>query len=111
MTHPDTPIGEEENATLVRTQGEPRTSESAGFTLKDHLEIGEPLGLFDFESGGKVSGQKFLYYRKGAALLELALVQWAMHQAVERGFTPVIPPDLVRDNVVAGCGFMPRDDE
>jgi len=111
LTHPDTPIGEEENATVVRINGEPRTSESAGFKLRDHLELGEMLDLFDFESGGKVSGQKFLYFKNGAALLELALVQWATHEAVKRGFQPFIPPDLVRAPVVAGCGFAPRDDE
>lgn len=111
MTHPDTPIGDEEKATVVRIQGEPRTSENAGFTLKDHLEIGEPLDLFDFESGGKVSGQKFLYFRNGAALLELALSQWAVHKAVAKGWTPIIVPDLVREQVVAGCGFNPRDGE
>merc|ERR1712190_513227 len=100
-----------ENATVVRIVGTPRTSEDAGFVLKDHLEIGGPLGMFDFESGGKVSGQKFLYFQNGAALLEMALAQWAMHKAVNRGFTPVIVPDLVRNAVVAGCGFMPRDGE
>jgi seryl-tRNA synthetase len=111
MSHPDTPIGEEENARIIRMRNEPRTSENAGFKLKDHLEIGAELDLFDFESGGKVSGQKFLYFKNGAALLELALVQWATHEAVKRGFTPHIPPDLVRGTVVAGCGFMPRDGE
>lgn len=111
MSHPDTPIGAEEKATVVSVHGTPRTSETAGFPLKDHLQIGEALDLFDFDAGGKVSGQKFLYFRNGAALLELALVQWAMHEAVKRGFSPHITPDLVRDAVVAGCGFMPRDGE
>ncbi|CAJ1423665.1 unnamed protein product [Effrenium voratum] len=111
LTHPDTPIGDEENATVLRINGEPRSSESAGFKLRDHLEIGEMLDLFDFESGAKVSGQKFLYLKNGAALLELALVQWAAHEAVKRGFEPFIPPDLVRAPVVAGCGFAPRDGE
>lgn len=111
LTHPATPIGEEENATVLRINGEPRTSENAGFKLRDHLEIGKILDLFDFDSGGKVSGQKFLYFKNGAALLEIALVQWALHQAVKRGFQPFIPPDLVRAPVVAGCGFAPRDDE
>jgi hypothetical protein len=110
-THPDTPIGEEENATTLRTQGTPRTSESAGFELKDHLQVGEQLSLFDFESGSKVSGQKFVYLKNGVALLELALVQWSLHEAVKKGWMPIIPPDLVREPVVAGCGFNPRDDE
>lgn len=110
-SHPDTPIGSEENAKVVRIVGTQRKSEDAGFVLKDHLAIGEGLGFFDFESGGKVSGQKFLYFKNGAALLELALVQWAMHEAVKRGFTPVMTPDLVRSSVVAGCGFTPRDGE
>jgi len=111
LTHPDVPVGPEENANVVHTHGTPRTSETAGFELKDHLEIGAPLGLFDFDSGRKVSGQKFVYFRSGAALLELALVQWTMHEAVKRGFTPIMTPDLVRDQVVAGCGFAPRDGE
>jgi len=110
-SHPDVPIGEEENAKVVRICGTQRTSENAGFELKDHLELGNALGYFDFDSGGKVSGQKFLYFRKGAALLEIALVQWAMHEAVRRGFTPLMTPDLVRSSVVAGCGFAPRDGE
>lgn len=111
LSHPSVPIGPEENADIIQIHGTPRSSEDAGFTLKDHLELGAALGMFDFEAGGKVSGQKFLYYRSNAALLELALVQWAMHEAVKKGFTPIIPPDLVRDSVVAGCGFQPRDGE
>jgi len=111
LSHPETPIGGEENAKVIRTHSEPRTSEAAGFQLRDHLQIGQILDLFDFENGAKVSGQKFLYFKNGAALLELALVQWSMHQAVKRGFSPTITPDLVRAPVVAGCGFMPRDGE
>eukprot|EP00929_Paragymnodinium_shiwhaense_P111802 TRINITY_DN80085_c0_g1_i1.p1 TRINITY_DN80085_c0_g1~~TRINITY_DN80085_c0_g1_i1.p1 ORF type:complete len:552 (+),score=131.13 TRINITY_DN80085_c0_g1_i1:45-1700(+) len=110
ITHPETPTGAEENAKVVRTHGTPRTNEAAGFQLKDHLEIGKAFGFFDFESGGKVSGQKFVYTRGAAALLEIALVQWAMHEAVKRGFEPVMPPDMVRSGVVAGCGFRPRDE-
>mmetsp|Transcript_48995 Transcript_48995/g.140650 ORF Transcript_48995/g.140650 Transcript_48995/m.140650 type:complete len:495 (-) Transcript_48995:72-1556(-) len=109
MSHPSTPIGDEDKATVVRINGTPRTSETAGFKMKDHLEIGAILDLFDFESGAKVSGQKFLYFKHGAALLELALVQWAMHKAVSKGFAPYITPDLIRDAVVAGCGFKPRE--
>jgi len=111
LTHPEVPVGPEENANVVLIKGTQRTTESAGFELKDHLEIGEGLGLFDFESGRKVSGQKFVYFRNGAALLELALVQWTLHEAVKKGFTPIMTPDLVRQPVVAGCGFAPRDGE
>lgn len=110
-THPSTPIGSEEKATVLRVVGTPRTAETAGFLLKDHIQLGEQLGFFDFESGAKVSGQKFLYYKKGAALFELALVQWTMHEASKRGFMPMMTPDLVRSSVVAGCGFTPRDGE
>lgn len=110
-SHPAVPVGAEEAAVVRRTCGTPRTSATVGFPVRDHLELGRGLGLFDFEAGGQVSGQKFLYYHGGAALLELALVQWSMHEAVKRGFKPVMPPDLVRDTLVAGCGFTPRDDE
>jgi len=56
----------------------------------------------------QVSGQKFYYLRNAAALLELALVNWAITKVVARGFTPIMTPDLVKESVLEKCGFQPR---
>eukprot|EP00741_Cyanophora_paradoxa_P007211 tig00001094_g6977.t1 len=103
--HPDAPVGPEDAAVQIKLVGEKPTF---SFPVKDHTEIGERLGLIDFESGAKVAGQKFYYLTNGAALLELGLVNWAMQKLAARGFTPILTPDLVRSHVVEGCGFQPR---
>ena len=107
MTHPAAPVGTDAAAnTVVATFGEPRAFD---FAPKDHVALCEALDLADFEAGTKVSGQKFYYLKNEAALLEIALVQYAMHTCVKAGFTPVITPDLARAEVLEGIGFMPRD--
>lgn len=68
----------------------------------------EALDLIDFDSAGDVSGSKFYYLRNAAAMLELALVNWAMQRALAKGFTPITTPDLVRESVLEKCGFQPR---
>jgi seryl-tRNA synthetase len=107
MTHPDVPHGGEEAAVLLREVGAPR---DFGFAPRDHLSLGESLDLLDFETAAAVSGAKFYYLRREAALLELALVQYAMHKVVRRGFVPMMTPDLVRESVFEKCGFQPRAD-
>ena len=104
-THPDVPEGGEENATLLREVGAKR---EFGFAAADHTQIGERLGLFDFEAAGKAAGSRFVYLKGAAALLELALVQWAMARAGAAGFTPYSTPDLVRTSALEKCGFQPR---
>ncbi len=107
MTHPAAPVGSDPNSNVVVYQhGEPRTFD---FKPKDHVAICEALDLADFEAGTKVSGQKFYFLKNEAALLEIALVQYAMHTAVQAGFTPIITPDLARVEILEGIGFMPRD--
>lgn len=104
-THPEVPVGGEENAAVLREIGAQR---QFGFPHRDHVALGESLGLFDFDAAGKASGSRFAYLKGPAALLELALVQWAMSRAVARGFVPYSTPDLVRANAVEKCGFQPR---
>ena len=107
MTHPAAPVGTDAAAnTVVVRHGEPRAFD---FKPKDHVELCESLDLADFEAGTKVSGQKFYFLKNEAALLEIALVQYAMQAAVKEGFTPVITPDLARVEVLEGIGFLPRD--
>ena len=72
LTHPDVPVGSEEEATLIREVG---SKAAFGFEAKDHVTLGEALGVLDFDTGSVVSGSKFYYLRKEAALLEMALVR------------------------------------
>ena len=106
MTHPDAPVGAGEDANrVVRHWGEPPK-----FTFKplDHLELGQRLDMIDFERGGKVTGHNFYFLKNEAVLLELALIQYALTLLRAEGFVPVITPDLARDEVLQGIGFIPR---
>jgi seryl-tRNA synthetase len=73
---------------------------------KDHLEIGEALKAIDTERGAKVSGSRFYFLTGVGALLQLAMLQMAIQQAVENGFTPSITPSLVRPEAMEGTGFL-----
>ena len=73
---------------------------------KDHLELGERLGLIDMARGAKVSGSRFYFLTGRGALLQLGLLQLAIRLAVEAGFTPMIPPVLVRPEIMSGTGFL-----
>jgi seryl-tRNA synthetase len=107
MTHPDAPVGTAaEDNKVIRRWGEPR---SFDFPAKDHVALAESLRLADFEAGASVAGQKFYYLTNEGALLELALVQYAMQTLVREGYTPVITPDVARVEVLEGIGFIPRD--
>ena len=107
MTHPAAPVGTDAAANkVVATFGTPRAFD---FKPKDHVALCESLDLADFEAGTKVAGQKFYFLKNEAALLEVALVQYALHTCVQAGYTPIITPDLARVEVLEGIGFMPRD--
>lgn len=107
MTHPAAPVGSDAAANRVVTRfGEPRTFD---FKPKDHVALCEALDLADFEAGTRVAGQKFYFLKNEAALLEVALVQYALRTCVDAGFTPIITPDLARAEVLEGIGFLPRD--
>lgn len=107
LTHPDVPVGGEEVAVLLEEVG---AQPKFNFEAKDHMAVGEALDIIDFETGAIVSGTKFYYLRREAALLELALINWAMQKASTRGFIPMTTPDLVRESVFEKCGFQPRAD-
>ncbi len=108
LTHPDSPIGIDEDANKVlREVGKPRIFD---FDPKDHLTLMESLELVDFEGGSKVVGQKFYYLKNQAVFLELALAQYALKLLQDEGFTVHMTPDLARASVVQGTGFQPRGD-
>jgi len=107
-THPDAPVGGEEQARVLKLVGEkPHFS----FAARDHIQIGRELDLFDWEGGANVAGSQFTVLKNEAALLELALVNWSMQRLVAKGFVPVLAPDLVQSAISEGCGFQPRDRE
>ncbi|HET7325962.1 MAG TPA: serine--tRNA ligase, partial [Nocardioidaceae bacterium] len=98
--------GGEDDFAVLEHVGTPRDFASEGFEPKDHLELGELLGAIDVKRGAKVSGARFYFLTGIGAQLELALVSMAIDHAVEAGFTPVIPPALVKPRAMAGTGFL-----
>jgi seryl-tRNA synthetase len=109
ITHPDAPVGRDDSENVeIRRWGE---IPDFGFEVKDHVEIGDSLGIIDFAAGTKVAGSKFYFLRGDAVLLELGLVRYAMDVLVERGYQPAITPDLARDEMLVGTGFIPRGPE
>jgi seryl-tRNA synthetase len=106
LVHKDAPIGEEKDFKVINIFGKPRDFSVEGIKIKDHIEIGEELKLIDLERGAKVSGSRFYYLVGDGALLELALVNFAIDIAQNHGFTPVIPPALVKPAALEGTGFL-----
>ena len=96
------PAGGEDDFDVIDVVGSPPVIEQP----KDHLELGEALHLIDTERGAKVSGARFYFLTGRGALLQLGLLQLAVRLAVDNGFTLMIPPVLVRPEVMAGTGFL-----
>ncbi|MEO1990974.1 MAG: serine--tRNA ligase [Pirellulales bacterium] len=109
LTHPSAPIGTEEDAVEIRRGSTPLPD--FGFKPKDHVDLGNQLRLFDFEAGGRVAGHGFYFLINDAVLLELALQQYAVDLMLQEGFTVMTTPDLARDVILEGTGFIPRGPE
>ena len=101
-----TPAGGEDDFVVLEEVGTPRDFAAEGFEPRDHVELGRLLGAIDIERGAKVSGSRFYFLTGVGAQLERALVNMAMDQAHESGFTEVIPPALVKPEAMAGTGFL-----
>ncbi len=116
----EAPQGGEDDFVVLEEHGTRRDFAAEGFEPRDHLALGRLLGAIDVERGVKVSGARFYYLTGVGAQLELALVQMAMDRASAWGFTPMIPPALVKPRAMEGTGFLgqaaddvyhlPRDD-
>jgi seryl-tRNA synthetase len=106
LVHKDAPVGSEKDFKIIETFGKPRDFQAEGIKVKDHVEIGSDLKLIDIERGAKVSGSRFYYLVNDGALLELALVNFAIDIAQSHGFSPVIPPALVKPAAMEGTGFL-----
>jgi seryl-tRNA synthetase len=110
---PEVPDGKDETANKeLRQWGSPRNFETEGFEPKQHFEIGEALGLMDFEAAAKISGARFTVLKGALARLERALGQFMLDlQTGEHGYTEVSPPILVRDHAMFGTAQLPKFEE
>ena len=102
----DAPVGGEEDFKVIEEIGKPRDFKSEGFKPKDHVELGKFLKAIDTERGAKVAGSRSYYLTGPGAMLEFALVNYAISSAVKAGFIPVIPPVLVNPAAMEGTGFL-----
>ncbi|MFA5919092.1 MAG: aminoacyl--tRNA ligase-related protein, partial [Candidatus Nanopelagicaceae bacterium] len=106
LLDPAAPIGDEEDFVVLEHVGTPRDFTVDGFEPRDHVELGKLLGAIDTERGAKVAGSRSYYLTGVGALLEFALVNYAISSAAKAGFTPVIPPVLVNPAAMQGTGFL-----
>lgn len=102
----DAPVGGEEDFKVIEEIGKPRDFKVEGFEPKDHVELGKTLKAIDTERGAKVAGSRSYYLTGPGAMLEFALVNFAISSAVKAGFIPVIPPVLVNPAAMEGTGFL-----
>jgi seryl-tRNA synthetase len=97
----------EEDAVEIRRVGE---IPSFDFPTQDHVDLAQAYGWIDLERGARTSGSRFVYRIGDVALLELALYRFALDRLVQKGFVPVLPPVLVREEAMYGTGFFPTDE-
>jgi seryl-tRNA synthetase len=108
VPHDSAPDGfTEEDAVEVRSRGE---RPSFGFEPRDHVDLGELLGVLDPERGARTSGSRFVYLLGDIVYVQFALVRHALEILSAKGFVPVIPPVLVREEAMYGTGFLPTDE-
>jgi len=108
LPDPSVPPGGEEDAIELRRVG---TVRELDFQPRDHLELGERLGAIDVARAAKVSGARFGYLTGPGAMLEFALVRFAIDRVNGAGFVPMVPPVMVRREAMFGTGFLPTDEQ
>jgi len=107
IAHESTPVGKDESDNLVvYYKGE---KPQFDFKPKNHIELGRNLDILDDERAAKVSGSRFVYIKNEGVLLEFALVRYVLDMLLDKGFTPMIPPTLVKQNAMYGTGFFPAE--
>jgi seryl-tRNA synthetase len=106
LPHPDVPDGPDENHNVVLAhEGEPR---QFGFEPRSHWELGEALGIIDFERGVKLSGSRFYILKGLGAKLERSLIQWFLDFHVEQGYLETYTPFIVKEHCMVGAGQLPK---
>jgi len=109
MTHPEAPVGDASANRVCRYGKMP--VRQLDFQPLDHVQLAEKLDLLDLEAGARVAGHGFYYLKNEAVLLELALQRYAVDVLQQEGFTLVITPDVARNEILEGIGFLPRGPE
>lgn len=102
LPNPEVPEGGEADFEVIKTVGDVK---KFSFKPKDHLELGEALGIIDVARAAKVSGTRFAYLKNEGVFLELALVQFALQKLQKEGFSPVLPPVLIKSEITQGLGY------
>ncbi len=106
---PDAPIGKDETGNKVlKIVGKPK---KFNFPVRSHLELGEALDLIDVKRAGKVAGSRFAYLKNELVLLEFALVNFAFHKIIKKGFIPILPPIMVKPEMARSMGYLEQNDE
>jgi len=109
LAEPDVPQGQSDDDNVeIKKVGEPPAFD---FPVRDHVELGELHGTIDLERAARTSGSRFVYLLGPLVFVEWALVRFALDTLTARGFTPVIPPVLVREEALYGTGFLPTGAE
>jgi seryl-tRNA synthetase len=109
LSHPEAPVGGEDASKELR-HGE-IDIRPFSFPVLDHVDLAEQHNLIDFEGGARIAGHGFYFLKNEAALLELAIQQFAVELLIREGFTPMITPDLARGDILKGTGYIPRGPE
>ncbi len=106
IAKPDVKVGGDESENeVVKKVGTPKKID---FEPLDHLDLGVALDIIDVDKASRVSGSRFAYLKNAGVLLEFALIAYAMDLLIKEGFTPVIPPVLIKTDVMKGLGYMER---
>jgi seryl-tRNA synthetase len=106
LPHPDVPDGTSEHDNIIeRTEGEPRVFD---FTPRPHWELGEQLGIIDFERGVKLAGSRFFVLKGAGARLQRALITWMLDVHIQQGYTEIMPPFVVKEEILVGTGNLPK---
>lgn len=106
--HESVPDGGEEDSIVLESVGKQK---DFGFKPKEHWELAEKLDLLDTERSAKISGSRFYFLKNELAILQRALIQWALLEMTKKGFTPMITPVLVREEAMKGTGFLSKADK
>lgn len=104
----DVKVGKEEDNEVIKQIGKPK---EFSFPVRDHLDLGLLTKTLDLPSGVKIAQSGFYYVKGPGALLEFALVQYALKKLAGKGFTPVITPNVANEKSIVGCGFQARSDK
>lgn len=105
----NTPIGDDESSNVeVNRWGTPRTFD---FPIKDHADLGEELGMLDFEKAAQLTGARFCVYKKDLARMERALANFMLDFHQDNGYEEIIPPYIVNDQTLYGTGQLPKFEE